>query len=102
MVVAELAARRSTRLSVRMPVVVIDSHTGQPDYAGVAMDSSPGGFRFQCSFCSLAPNQTVEAILMGEPSCLIRCRVAWVGSSKSGHYGEVGFEILGSSHQAAA
>ena len=102
MVVVDLAARRSTRLPVRMPVVVINSKTAQPDYAGIAIDSSSRGFRFQCSFCSLAPNQTVEVVLMGEPSSLVRCRVAWVGSSKSGHYGEAGFEILGSSLRAAA
>jgi len=94
-------ARRSNRVPLNVPVVLIDSKTGRPECTGVAMDFSPHGIRFHTSFCCLTPNQTLGMIVMGEPGCFLRCRVVWVAKPGSGRYGEVGFEIL-SPLQAAA
>lgn len=93
---------RSDRVPIKVPVVLIDPSTGQPEYTGVAMDASPRGFRFRSNFCPLAPGQEVDAIIMQESGCLVRCRVVWVATPDSGLYGEAGFEILGSAWTAAA
>ena len=90
------AGRRFQRLPTKeKAILLVHSETGQREYEGVTINSSPQGARIQTSYFSLAPGQIVEVSLTEGLRRAARCRAVWAGSPGSERYGQAGIEFLG-------
>ncbi len=86
--------RRSKRVVLKRGAsLVINLDRDQKRLPCLVLDSSKEGYRLRGSF-HLKRGQLVEIVHDSEPFHSVRCRVVWVGKTRSKQDGEVGLEII--------